>query len=1091
MNPTTSRLATLMGSASLLTMVNVLAAQAQQVAQAQMAQAAPGEIPEQVLITGSLIHGTAAVGVPVTNLSVQDFRITGAATTADLFRSVPVANVSPGAVATNSPGQLQRLTRVNIRGLDASGPRSLMMVDGMRHPPQADGICTIDPSIIPSIAVDRIDILADGASASYGSDAIAGVINIILKRGFDGALTQLHFSVPDAAGVHYQASQLWGRTWDGGDITLSYEWYDEGPVPGNAHSKYVSNYSPWGLDDRRPISGSWPGIISAGGFGGAPAGTTAPWQPASNGFGTAASFGTNCANCFSIPAGNGTAFNPINGGLGPTAPFSASQLNWTNFNTPANSGTNGTRNIMEALANGYEVAPVQRNAATITIDQRLTRNISFFGEGYYSNRRVEHRPSEITQPVTNDTFTVGVPTFNPYYPTGGAPTSLRVSYDIAREIPPQGYAYELSDRYAFGLNIDLPHSWTGQIYDSRSFDANVRYESATVNKNAISAALGWTIGATLASGTAPGIATWTRPSAVPYLNLFCDPTAIRCNSPATLNYVTGFRGLNERVSLDEKGVKFDGPLFDVPAGQIKAAVGASYVNFNVNFVRAQNTGGSLILPTIVDAEPYNVWAGFVQVNVPVFGDNFNFPLFRKLDLEASWRHDQYHGTLLGATSNPKIGFTWGLSEDLGATIRGSWGTSFRFANAGEYSTVASANVQDFGLSGSNFASISLQCTGGVPPAGSTAAILATAGAACSSQPVGLSFGGAPHKEIRFFTNPITGLPDSREGGVTLPPEKSINYALGFELAPQLDFLRGLDLQATWYSVKINGTLTNFNNPTASSFNDPSQKFHFIVPSDLGCPVAANATPSLCAPFETMVAAILSDANNATAPTSALTSVQWINDGGTVGIGFLRVQGVDWNASYDWDWGDLGAWNTGITGTYYLHRDQQAVPGAPIIDQYHQTLSPIGGLAQTGVETLPRMRYRARLGWSTGAWSVTGFMDYQSHYYHTQSGPPNVNFQCAAAGGTVPGGTFPCLISNYSNIQPAWYTFDLSFGYDTGDTPANPYLKNVGVQLIVQNLMGKHPAFQYGPSNSGRSIAAFDILKPDLGRIWSVTLTKTW
>src|SRR5258706_8963677 len=140
MNPTTSRLATLMGSASLLTMANVLAANAQQVAQTQMAQAARGEVPEQVLITGSLIHGTAAVGVPVTNLSVQDFRTTGAATTADLFRSVPVANVSPGAVATNSPCQLQRLTRVNIRGLDAPAQRSAMMMDGRRHPPQADAI---------------------------------------------------------------------------------------------------------------------------------------------------------------------------------------------------------------------------------------------------------------------------------------------------------------------------------------------------------------------------------------------------------------------------------------------------------------------------------------------------------------------------------------------------------------------------------------------------------------------------------------------------------------------------------------------------------------------------------------------------------------------------------------------------------------------------------------------------------------------------------------------------------------------------------------------------------------------------------------
>src|SRR6202171_2717816 len=280
-----------MGSASLLTLTNVLAAQAQQIAQAQTAQATP-EVPEQVLITGSLIHGNAAVGVPVTNLSVQDFKTTGAQTTADLFRTIPVANVAPGAVATNSGGHQERETRVNIRGLDQTGPRSLLMVDGMRFPPQADGICAIDPSIIPSLALDRIDILADGASATYGSDAIAGVINIILKRGYDGAMTQLHYSVGDAGGAHYQAGQLWGRTWDGGDITLTYEWTDEAPVLGSKHSKYTADYSPWGLDNRNPLGGSMPGTISAPGFGGST--TSAPFQPAALGLGTSAKIGTTC-----------------------------------------------------------------------------------------------------------------------------------------------------------------------------------------------------------------------------------------------------------------------------------------------------------------------------------------------------------------------------------------------------------------------------------------------------------------------------------------------------------------------------------------------------------------------------------------------------------------------------------------------------------------------------------------------------------------------------------------------------------------------------------------------------------------------------
>ncbi len=77
MNPKTSRLASLLGSASLFAMAGAGALQAQEVAQAQMAQAGPTEVPEQVLVTGSLIRGTAAVGVPVTNLGPQDYAQTG------------------------------------------------------------------------------------------------------------------------------------------------------------------------------------------------------------------------------------------------------------------------------------------------------------------------------------------------------------------------------------------------------------------------------------------------------------------------------------------------------------------------------------------------------------------------------------------------------------------------------------------------------------------------------------------------------------------------------------------------------------------------------------------------------------------------------------------------------------------------------------------------------------------------------------------------------------------------------------------------------------------------------------------------------
>ena len=138
-----------------------------------------------------------------------------------------------------------------------------------------------------------------------------------------------------------------------------------------------------------------------------------------------------------------------------------------------------------------------------------------------------------------------------------------------------------------------------------------------------------------------------------------------------------------------------------------------------------------------------------------------------------------------------------------------------------------------------------------------------------------------------------------------------------------------------------------------------------------------------------------------------------------------------------------------------------------------------------------MIYRARLGWSNGAFSVTGFMNYTAHYYAPWGVPPNVNFQCTTAGGNVGGGTFPCAISNYTNIEPSWYAFDLSFGYNTGDTPANDYLKRINIQLVVQNLLGKHSPFEYGPTTGSRNIAAYDILKSNVGRTIGLTLVKTW
>jgi len=1137
MNPTTSKLATLLGTASLLTMANAMAAQAQ-----QMAQAGPAEVPEQVLITGSLIHGAVAVGVPVTNLSPQDFAQTGALTTADLFRTIPAANVSPGPVAVQSGANIERATRVNLRQLDTgNATRSLLMVDGIRVPGQGNGTCEIDPSIIPALSLDRIDILLDGASATYGSDAVAGVINVVLKRGYDGAVTQVRYSTAAGGQNRYQASQLWGRTWDGGDITLSYEWYDESPIKGNAHSNLTVDFSPWGLNNRTPLAASMPGVISRAGIGsfpvlntttGIPTGANAASPgnggPVANfnlGYGTSGTLGTLCGNCFAIPAGSGHAFDPtLNQGLGALAPSSAG-LPYSIYT--ANGGTNAFANEFNPYSIAWYSAAQQRNGGAVTVDQRLTKDVTFYGEGFYSNRRAEYLNPANISPDSNNQLSVAVPTWNPYYPIGaggvggGATGALRVNYSLALEHPSVTSAYEVADRYLGGFHIALPGDWNGDIYYSETYDSSSNNVGGVVNVNAVSAALGWTIAPVAATGSAPSFGTWTKPATVPYLNLFCDARVAQCNSPTTENYMTGIRKFDEKFWINEKGAKFDGPLFDLPAGQAKAAVGFTYTTFNWNFRTLDSTSAANLLAGLVNETIIrHVAAEFAQVNVPIVGDNNKFPLFEKLNLEASWRHDQYSD--FGGTSNPKLAIDWSPIEWF--TFKFAWGSNFRAPAVGETSRLANDAIaeQNSTLPSQSNSPILISPT---PDAGSGFGRLINPGSGLGgytgpNNPAGISMNGGAGPVIAAGWRSVAGINSNAQ---KLQPEKAINYAIGGEFAPT-DFLKGLDIQATWYSVKLTSLLNSFGNPQSSSLNNGNIGFAYIVPTDFvtkaGLHTAPgdlqchnNNTPGAaavggiagsgatgCPEFEAMVLGILADPRN-TIPVSEQTNVLWLNDGGSFNIGYQKMQGIDWTASYDLDLGDLGAWNAGITGTYYLHQYIQTVPGGPVFDSFHSSVDAGNGLVMNGVETLPRMRYRARLGWSDGPWSVTGFMDYQSHFFHTQNAPPNVNNGCQVAGGTAPvtrdangnplTTAMPCLVTGYTNMEPAWTTFDLSLGYDTGDDPANDYLKHLGIQVVISNILDKHPAFEYRIGTGGGNPAAMDILKPDNGRTISLILTKTW
>jgi hypothetical protein len=369
-----------------------------------------------------------------------------------------------------------------------------------------------------------------------------------------------------------------------------------------------------------------------------------------------------------------------------------------------------------------------------------------------------------------------------------------------------------------------------------------------------------------------------------------------------------------------------------------------------------------------------------------------------------------------------------------------------------------------------------------------------AGFGCDSTPGGLSIGPGGFAPVavglRDFTNTEQRV---------LDPEKSVNWSIGFDFTPTR-FLTGLNIQATYYIVKINGILRGFNNPTNGTFNDPGVGFSFVTPEDLIDPVTntqlcagQNATPWLCAPFQEIVQKSLNQTVNEV-PPEAQTLIYWINDGGTMNLGYQTTKGIDFQWSYDWEWEGLGAFNTGMVGTYYLEQPSQVVFGGPVTDFYHTDLASVNGIEQLGVESRPRFKYRARLGWSDGTWSVTGFMDFSQHFFHTQPAPPNVNAACIESGGTIgglPAYNNPCFLSDYTNHIPSYYTFDLSVGYTTGDRPANEYLRNVNIQLVIQNITDRDSPYAYKITTGGGLPCACDVFQSLFGRMVSMRLQKSF
>lgn len=598
------------------------------------AQEAPaGEAADQpgseIVVTGSRVRGEAPVGSTVTTLSTADIVESGRVTLDRAIKELP--QVFDLGVSENSRGQsggsgnIVYGNSINLRGI---GPNAtLILADGHRV---VNNTRSTDPSILPTLGVERVEIVADGASAIYGSDAVAGVVNLIPRRNLNGAEAFARAGVSDDGAYHeYSFGAAVGKKWDRGQFMVAYEHVEKSNLNGLDRPFFTSNQGPLGGGDYRSLRCN-PGTISAT-LGGT-------------------------ATTLAIPASG------VGVGAGGTL-------------------VPGTANRCDDLQ-GQDLIPRQKyDSVNATFTYELTDWLTFFADGFYSNRKFER-----LQAFSN--AALAVPRSNAWFvdlPGLAANSGYTVNYNFSGDLPRiLNYGYGKSWQVTPGVRIKLPHDWQFEALfgigktDDNSISLN------GINNSALNAAL-----ASSDPNTAFDPYGLHRTSAAVLANIY---------NQISINPTIGrFKGYEARVN---------GPLFRLPGGQVKLAAGYEGQEWEADLGIAR---GNPNTPVSWRYFGRRVDSAYAELLVPIFGPDNATGGFQKLELDAAVRYDKYSD--VGSTTNPKFGVTWVPLDGL--TLRGSYGTSFRaptitqiYGNSNQlfvqtYQNPGGGTVQGVALSGGN------------------------------------------------------------------------------------------------------------------------------------------------------------------------------------------------------------------------------------------------------------------------------------------------------------------------------------------------------------------------------------------------------
>lgn len=613
-------------------------------ASAQDAESAQPEARtlDTVQVTGTRIKRAAVEGkLPVQTLSREDIERTGLTSIGEIVQELTGSGSALNTkfnssgnfgFSPNGDGVGAGSAQVDLRNL---GPkRVLVLVDGMRwvNESSASGVAAaVDLNTIPLALVERIEVLEDGASSLYGSDAIAGVVNIITRRNFDGGQVTLNYGqYSEGDGEITGADFAWGMNTDRSNLflSLSYTKQDE-------------------------VSSADRGIAAIplqGGSSRVPGGRFAFTDPRNGGV----------YDLTTDPTLNNPTYTPglPNCTTGAERPdgfrcwsFGRDAFNFAPFN--------------------LVVTPSERAGLFGQYRFNINEGTSFYVKGLFNRRESTNQaaPEPIDLgPGAGSTFTANVviPANQPFNPFGFQLDNSNII--TIRRRPSEGgpriFDQQVDTQYiAAGIEGMFAPGEREFFWDvNAAFSKNEAEQENRGSYNArnIAIALGDPAVCAATAGCTP-------------LDIFGFNTI----TPAMLAYISPlFRDRSEQ-KLSQVTANLSGDLFALPAGDVEFATGYEYRKYEGSYDPDPQTvaGEYNGVPSLPTAGEYDVNEVYVEFNVPIFAFEGN----NKLDLSLAGRYSDY--STFGGTFTPKYGLRWQLTDDL--LLRASYAEGFRAPSIGE------------------------------------------------------------------------------------------------------------------------------------------------------------------------------------------------------------------------------------------------------------------------------------------------------------------------------------------------------------------------------------------------------------------------